>query len=108
MKIKELFKDPVMIFCILNLLDALFTYMALIKSTDSGELNPIYRILFDFFGIGAGLAFLKIIGVLCMAYIYYILIDKDKQYILTKAFKYINIVYVFIVLNNLYYVVFKS
>lgn len=105
MKFKELLKDPMLLFVILNILDALFTYITLRGSTASSELNPIYRGLFDIFGVGVGLILLKMIGVLLMAYIYYVLIDKNKRYILTKTFKYINVVYILIVLNNVYWTI---
>ena len=107
MKIKELLKDPMLLFIFLNILDAVFTYIFLVNTHISHELNPIYKTLFGILGIGITLIILKIITILCMAYIYYVLIYKDKRYILIKAYKYINTFYIFIVLNNLYYVIFK-
>jgi hypothetical protein len=105
MKIKEILKDPMLVFIVLNLLDAVFTYIFMIGTHSSNELNPIYRGLFVLFGVGESLILLKMIGILCMAYIYYILIDNNKRPTLTRAFKYINIFYILIVLNNLYWII---
>jgi len=107
MNFKNILKEPPTLFIVLNILDAIFTYISLIGINTANELNPFYRYLFVLFGISGGLIILKTMGILFMLYIYYKFINEKNRYILIKVFKYINLAYILIVLNNLYWIIRK-
>ena len=102
MKIMKKLKYPILIFAILNILDAIFTYIVLTRTSPLNELSPIYKGLFEIFGVGTSLALLKTLGIIFMIYIYYVLTGENMRHIMDKTLKYINVFYIFIVLNNLY------
>ena len=102
MKIKFTFEIQLIIFIILNILDAVLTYLVLSGKDHINELNPIYRNLFEVCGLTEGLIIIKTGGMFLITLVCYTLVNKENEHTLTKTFKYLNIFYVLIVINNLY------
>jgi hypothetical protein len=102
MKINTFLKQ-LLIFIILNIFDTILTYSILNENNLINELNPIFRNLFINYGILISLISVKLIGISILFLMYYKFIIENKKYIMIKTLKYINIVYIFIVLNNIYW-----
>lgn len=104
---KNKFNIQIEIFILLNILDAFLTYIVLSGENVAGEINPIYNFLFESFGIAEGLVILKIFGIISMMFIYYILIEEKYRIKASWVLICINIFYILIVINNLYWVLRK-
>ena len=114
-------KKGLIIFTALQILDLIFTYTSLVGKNPATELNPLYIHTFALFGILGGLIAIKCIGIIgVFSTIYWLMTKKDELMVINtwyikfnsaknvgqitlKMLKYINVVYVLIVINNIYW-----
>ncbi len=109
MNYKSSIDKQIIIFIILNVLDVILTYFILVESSYINELNPVYNFLFGLFGLITGLVIFKLSGFIILSYIMYVLTINGDVYasIKIKTIKIINIFYILLILNNLYWAITK-
>ncbi len=93
------------IFIGLNILDLIFTYIVLSNPTQIGvnELNSIYAYLFKSVGMLFALLLIKIVGIILMIILFNHTYKQDPSTI-SKFMIIINISYVLLVINNIFWV----
>jgi predicted kinase len=92
---------------ILNILDKAFTWYSL-KSPEISELNPLTKVVINYFGLDLAMIIYAIFGVVVFYLAYLIAASKrlycEKNNMPPEAiFTGLNLIFIYIVLNNLYW-----
>lgn len=101
-------KILILILIFLNILDIVLTYVGMNGETPMNELNPIYDNLFGIYGILNTLIVIKLTGISIMLYLFSPYIKSGNISYLMKSLKFVNTIYIFIVLNNSYWIIFRA
>ncbi len=98
MKSLSLFLINLVVFILLNFLDAHSTYLVIKKSNLKSEKNPIARFIFRKFGIIKGMFFLKMISIFLIPLMFWTYQEDPGS--INSLLIFVNLLYSAVIINN--------